>query len=71
MNLKHRVKKLEKFCVPEDKPIYVVWLPEQCDTIEEWVEHYKNPDLPCQWIAVSARGVEATYFGSDFPDQGT
>lgn len=72
MNLESRIKKLEKLSVVgSNEPIYVVWLPEQSETIEEWVERYNNPDLPCKWIAVSARGIEATYLGSNFPDQNT
>ena len=67
MNLESRIKKLEKLRILDDGPIYVVWLPKECDTIEEWLEIAANPDSPNEWHAVSSRGVERIYYGSSLP----
>jgi hypothetical protein len=58
VNLESRIERLEKLSAPNDELIYLVWLPKECETTEEWLNHTANPDQSCEWYAISARGAE-------------
>ncbi len=71
MNLEARIEKLEKAATPSNEPIAVVWLPKECATTEEWLQHVdawqNGQPFNIEWRAISSRGVEATHYGSSPP----
>ena len=50
-----------------DEPIYIMWLPVECVSLEEWMSRVANPAQPCEWVAISRKGVEQIYYGTTPP----
>ena len=64
MNLDSRIAKLEANFSPSDEPIFIMWLPVECVSLEEWMSRVADPAQPCEWVAISRNGVEQTYHGT-------
>lgn len=73
MNFSSRIKKLEQAAIPSEEPLGLVWLPKECESVEEWllnVEAWQNGQpIKIEWHAISARGVERIHYGVEPPTQ--
>ena len=72
-NLESRIEKLEKGSTPSDEPVGVVWLPAECQSVEEWMQHVQawqnGQPIETEWRAISSRGTEEVHFGVEPPTQ--